>query len=91
MKRVIVKYQALFLLPNICNGKGGAIFKQNKIEGIDEKDEKDEKDERDERDKKSDSLIIKKKPSLFITAKVLNILMAFKTFKYKNYFIYSVN
>ncbi len=85
MKRVIVKYQALFLLPNICNGKGGAIFKQNKIEGI------DEKDERDERDKKSDSLIIKKKPSLFITAKVLNILMAFKTFKYKNYFIYSVN
>ena len=85
MKRVIVKYQALFLLPNICNGKGGAIFKQNKIEGI------DEKDERDRRDKKSDSLIIKKKPSLFITAKVLNILMAFKTFKYKNYFIYSVN
>lgn len=88
MKRVIVKYQALFLLPNICNGKGGAIFKQNKIEGI---DEKDERDERDKRDKKSDSLIIKKKPSLFITAKVLNILMAFKTFKYKNYFIYSVN
>ncbi|QEZ91347.1 hypothetical protein BTA34_02820 [Proteus sp. CD3] len=88
MKRVIVKYQALFLLPNICNGKGGAIFKQNKIEGI---DEKDKRDERDERDKKSDSLIIKKKPSLFITAKVLNILMAFKTFKYKNYFIYSVN
>lgn len=85
---MIVKYQALFLLPNICNGKGGAIFKQNKIEGI---DEKDERDERDKRDKKSDSLIIKKKPSLFITAKVLNILMAFKTFKYKNYFIYSVN
>lgn len=23
MKRVVVKYQALFLLPNICNGKGG--------------------------------------------------------------------